>query len=308
MNHVPTLREVLDDLFRLLRDVAPERGDELDRELAALSPKIEIDEDELKDSFVATSQTHVIRVGLPCLKRQLAMAFAYVIVYRAMVAHAEKTGSHRFPLDGTPRVDQATRLLAWAMTERLRIENLGKHQPGTDEDWPKGLPFPHPESHPDSDERIALEIYYMALGVDLHHEFTHLRRGHSPGDAAIEQEIEADVEAAEWLLADVHEGDRYFDKRLLGVALSHLYDVFLKLEGFDSDKLHPPLVARLWNRIDQYARNRDHIVWAFVAAALSLHLEMSRRKGYDRNREFPTFRDQVDYLLNVYAPPKLEGL
>jgi Peptidase U49 len=196
------------------------------------------------------------------------------------------------------------------MSERLRIADLERHQPGPDDRWPDELPFPHPESPSESDERIAIELYYMALGVDLHHEFTHLKRGHSAehGIVAMEQEIEADIEAAEWLLADIRQDDPRFDKRLLGVAISHLYDVFLKLEGHDSDDLHPPLVARIWNRMDQHAPDPDHIVWAFVAAALSLHLELSGRKEYDRRRHFRTFREQVDYLLNVYAPPRLEGL
>src|SRR2546427_11052567 len=150
MEHIPTLEEVTQDLFRLLNDVAPERADELAWELNAVRPTLVIDEQETRHSFTANPERRLIRVGIPCLKRQQAMAFAYVIVYRAMVAHAERTGARQFPLDATARVDEATSLLAWAMGERLRIANLEPHQPGPDEDWPERLPFPHPESLADS--------------------------------------------------------------------------------------------------------------------------------------------------------------
>src|SRR5579863_2770309 len=115
MGHTPTLEEVTQDLFRLLRDVAPERADELAREMNTMRPTVVVDEREVRHSFAAIPEQRTIRVGLPCLKRQLAMAFAYVIVYRAMVAHAQRTGAKQFPLDATRGVDQATSLLAWAM-------------------------------------------------------------------------------------------------------------------------------------------------------------------------------------------------
>jgi hypothetical protein len=306
MEHDPTLEEVAQDLFRLLHAVAPERGDELARELAELHPNVVVDEREIRSSFTATPETRTIRVGLPCLKRQLAMAFAYVIVYRAAVAYAERTGARQFPLDVSEQVERAIGLLQWATDERLRIAKLEEYQPGPDADWPDFLPYPNPESPPETDERMAIELYYMALGVDLHHEFAHLRRGHAAveGPAAIEQEIEADVEAADWLLSEIPQDDPRFEKRLLGVALSHVYDVFLKLEGYDSDRLHPPLVARLWHRMEHHAPNADHLVWAFIAMVLALHLEIDGgHRVYDRHRAFRSFRDQVDYLLNVYAPP-----
>src|SRR4051812_23000799 len=74
MDHLPTLQEVTEDLFRLLHDVAPERANELARELDAVRPTVIIDDQEIRHSITANPEQRTIRVGIPCLKRQLAMA------------------------------------------------------------------------------------------------------------------------------------------------------------------------------------------------------------------------------------------
>jgi hypothetical protein len=89
--------------------------------------------------------------------------------------------------------------------------------------------------------------------------------------------------------------------RILGLALSQTYEVFLALEGYRNDPLHPPLVGRLRNALAPHMHDPDHAVWAFAATVLALHLELANRKQeYDRDREHPTFRDMAEYLMAVY--------
>jgi len=161
---------------------------------------------------------------------------------------------------------------------------------------------PDPTAPEDSDDRVAIELFCRAMGADLHHELTRIRRGHGgPGGDSIEQEREADAEAARWLIGDMGEHERPFEKRSLGLALSQIYEVFLKLEGHESDRAHPPLVGRLRDAIAGRATDPDQVVWAFVAAVLSLHLEWAnRRREYDRDVCHPTYRHMAEHLMGVY--------
>ena len=88
--------------------------------------------------------------------------------------------------------------------------------------------------------------------------------------------------------------------RMLGLAQSQTCEVFLTLEWFNDDPVHPPLVGRLRKAVVGWVKNPDHALRAFVATVLSLHLELANRKfAYDRDREHPTFRSMAEYLMRV---------
>lgn len=292
-----------EEMLGILHDVAPERATELDAILSEQSVRVTALDEQHESPFVAIPERAEIRAHIPAIKRQLAMAYAYVIAYRA-AEQASATGARRLFLADNARALFAVELLNWAMYERVmlaRARERGQSPP--DDRLPPHLDFPHPAAPEGSDDRIAVGMFYTAMAADLHHELAHLSKGHGTDDAflAVRQEEEADEEAARWLVGDRTEDDPQFMGRILGLALSQTYEVFLKLEGYTNDPVHPPLVGRLRNAIAGRVHNPDHAVWAFVATVLALHLELAnRRHEYDRDREHPTFRDMAEYLMAVY--------
>src|SRR5436305_680527 len=60
-------RLVLDDLFRILGAVAPERAADLSEILEAVNPQLSLEHEETRHPFRATPELNLIRVGLPCL-------------------------------------------------------------------------------------------------------------------------------------------------------------------------------------------------------------------------------------------------
>jgi hypothetical protein len=294
---------VIEEIQGVLRDVAPERAQELDTILRQLGVRVTAVNDQHESPFVAVPQRAEIRAHIPAIKRQLAMAYAYVVAYRA-AEQASRAGARRLYLSDSPRGRMATDLLNWAMYERVmiaRAKERGESMP--DDPLPPHLDFPDPRAPRGSDDWIASGMFFTAIAADLHHELAHLSKGHGTEDAAVavRQEEEADEEAARWLVGDRREDDPQFQGRILGLALSQTYEVFLTLEGYRNDPLHPPLVGRLRKALAGRVHDPDHAAWAFVATVLALHLELAnRRHEYDRDREHPTFRDMAEYLMAVY--------
>jgi hypothetical protein len=294
---------VVEKIQTVLREIAPERAQELDTILREGGVCVTAVNEQHESPFVAIPERAEIRAHIPVIKRQLAMAFAYAIAYRA-AEQASCTGARRLYLTDNPRAGMAVELLNWAMYERVmvaRAKERGESPP--DDCLPPHLDFPDPRAPKGSDDCIAISMFFTAMAADLHHELAHLSKGRGTGDVAlaVRQEEEADEEAARWLIGDRTDGHPQFMGRILGLALSQTYEVFLTLEGFRNDPVHPPLVARLRNAVAGRAHNPDHAAWAFVATVLALHLELANRKHeYDRDREHPTFRHMAEYLMSVY--------
>lgn len=298
---------VVEEIQGVLRDIAPERAHEIDAILHDRGIRVTAVNVQHESPLVAVLQREgtggEIRAHIPVFKRQLAMAYAYVIAYRA-AEQASATGARRLYLTDSPRGRMALELLRWAMFERVMVARAKERgDPAPDYPLPDDLDFPNPAAPDGSDDRIAIGMFYTAMGTDLHHELAHLIRGHGTGDEgeAVRQEREADEDAAGWLVGNRMEDDPQFMGRILGLALSQVYEVFLRLEGFRADRLHPPLVGRLRDALASRVPNPDHAAWAFIATVLSLHLELANRtQEYIRDREHPTFRHMAEYLMGVY--------
>jgi len=299
----PVLANLAEEMRGILFDVAPERAEELGGTLRELKVSIVPVDLQHESPFVVVPDLGEIRAHMPALKRQLVMAHAYVIAYRG--AQRDATGPLKVYLGGGRRESLARDMLGWAMLERHRVA-LAKGRAGVvpNETAPAHW-FPMPNPPKGSDDRIAVGMFYTALAADLHHELAHLAKRHSTSDPklAVQQEQEADEEAARWLVGDRTEDDPGFMGRMLGLVLSQTYEVFLTLEGFESDPVHPPLVRRLRSAVEPRVPNPNHAVWAFVAAILRLHLELCNRKyayNYDPNKGHRTFRDMAEYFMGVY--------
>lgn len=286
----------------VLFDVAPDRAVELEAALQEHQVRVVVVNRQHESPFAAIPGQGEIRAHMPALKRQLVMALAYVMTYRAAEQDAPPSG-RRVHLPDDVRGIAAREMLGWAMLERYRVAQA-KERGGVPPDEPVPLHwFPFPNAPRGSDDRIAIGMFYTAMAADLHHELAHLTKGHGTSDLAeaVRQEEDADEEAARWLVGNRTDDDPQFAGRILGLALSQMYEVFLTLEGFTNDPVHPPLVGRLRAALTGRVRDPDHAVWAFVSTALTLHLTLANRRfPFDPDRVHPTFRDMAEYLMSVY--------
>jgi hypothetical protein len=167
---------VVEEIQSVLRDVALERAHELDTILHQLGVHVTAVNDQHESPFVAIPQRAEIRAHIPAIKRQLAMAYAYVIAYRA-AEQASRTGARRLYLSDSPRGRMATDLLNWAMYERVMIARAKERgEPLPDDPLPPHLDFPDPRTPRGSDDWIAIGMFFTAMAADLHHELATWRR------------------------------------------------------------------------------------------------------------------------------------
>jgi Peptidase U49 len=297
--------DVVDDIRRILHDVAPERAEELQEIVTRRGISILVENRQHESPFTANPRENIIRAYFPALVRQTVMAFAYVRAFRAREREGD-ISARRFMPQGSPEMERAQDMLRWAMFDRYladRAKAYGREPaPQTPPDqWM----CPDPTTGEDSNDRIAIELFYMALGADLHHELAHVRMNHGSPELRNEQlrqqEAEADAESLRWLVGGIPQDAPEYPKRAMGLALAQLYEIFMRLEGSREDDSHPPMSRRLGDTIRICVQEDDHLVWAFVSASLILHLETANRpQHYDRDRVFPTFRGLAEYLMHVF--------
>jgi hypothetical protein len=162
-------------------------------------------------------------------------------------------------------VKNAMRLLKWIYESWLNNENTP---------WPDDLPKPIENPRKGIMENVADELCLCSIAYLIHHELAHIRLHHS-GGSNIDIEKEADAEATDWLLNhSLDEWDYKFIKRALGIAVA--FEV-LTARGIYTRKFggitHPYSYDRLFQNLDKYINDPQHIVWALIASTLKLHLD-----------------------------------
>jgi hypothetical protein len=297
--------DVVEDIRQVLLKVAPERADELRKILEERGVTVLAEMAQHESPFLANAGDNRITAMIPALVRHQVMAFAYIIHYKSKDRQGA-ISARQFMPDGSSKSESAREMLAWAMLDRSRVDAAKARS----EDPPAQIPpeqwmCPDPTAAEDTDDRIAIELFYMALGSDLHHELTHIKLDHGAAKLTDEErqseEVEADAEAARWIVGDVAQASPEFEKRILGLAMSQLYEIFMRLEGSQADDMHPSLTNRLADAIGNRVDDNDHIVWAFLASSLTLHLESATRpQEYERDKVFPSFRSLAEYLMTVF--------
>ena len=206
-------------------------------------------------------------------------------------------------LEGHPALEPASQLLSWATSVDWRISAEGKRRTDPLPPWPSGLPRPIQDPPYSSNEDVADKLFLSAVGYILHHELAHLRLRHSPqrGADSIQQENEADLAAATWLLDGLDEYDNRFIQRALGTAVALLslaaLNVYVPHAG---DPSHPAGYDRLTRVLTQFIEDDNHPVWADVGLALETHLH-ARGLDYDPDRKTVSKRDAVQYYADVIS-------
>lgn len=188
---------------------------------------------------------------------------AYVTLYDKVI-EPWVAGAGEINLHDDPELSAAMRLLDW-----------GLHTWGQESNrcWPAGLRSPMIDPPPQSPENVADELALTGAAFALHHELAHHRQEHWSADQSIEEEQDADREAAAWILAKVDPKSREFQKRVLGIAayLISFVAFGIRRKHFGGES-HPRHYNRLIQVLEPYAPPK-HRVWQFIALAVKLHLD-----------------------------------
>lgn len=300
---LPSLHSIESSLVDMLFKLAGDRADGLKRAMDAKHVRFVAVDQQHESPLIAIPELSEIHIHLPVLKRQLVMAYAYVLGHKAsqvVLAQGADGLKLQVPLEGMVAVE----LLRWAMTERVRVAAANeKRREMPNENLPALFSLLSPE---DQSGRTAINLFHIALASDLHHELAHLILEHTVdrGENARTQEVEADQAAALWILGGYKQEDEQFKGRILGLVLSQLYEVFLVREGFRSDNLHPPSVDRLRMAVTPHVSDPNHAAWGFIFSALNLHLELANKR-HDDNRSIrrQTLRDYAEHLMRFFESP-----
>ena len=294
-------------LVRLMKAVAPEKGAELERQVSELRITFEIDENQDRIHFSADNIHRKIIVGMRCLGRLWANAFAYFCIYTDVADMKVRAITAReLDLRSSERLRKAGDLLNWATNADVKIKLSQRLGIDTgDLGLPPDLPVPFSEAEFASDKHVADELSLMALGFILHHEREHIELGHtsSEGFVSIEQEKAADMRAAAWLLDSPGIGDDALLKRQLGIAVGLGWlaslNVYIVQPG---NATHPPGYDRVFQVLEQYVEDDNSPAWAFTMTLLSLHLQNQQEPiPLEYDREFTSFRDAANYYIDVIS-------
>lgn len=203
-----------------------------------------------------------IRISTGLLEHLWASSLATWLFYTRHLAGLRIDKPTVFNFAEDPVVNEAMKLLSWSVRP-----NSGA--------WPEGAPRPsYPPKH-DSDDHAATELMLCAVAWIFHHELAHYRLTHPPtrpGPDSIENEREADREAARWVLdgADgaVHE------KRLLGVAIGLAALVGVNIRGTGAaSETHPRAFDRLIDTLSSHAASPHHPAWALASVVMKIYVD-----------------------------------
>ncbi len=285
------LRDMIDLIPASMVNIAPERKDELVAAMQGASLVIEAEPKWVAHYEPSTKEIHLsVRV----LELFWCAAYAYVVLFDEKYATRDPMDRTQTDLTKPESVANAMKLLRWAF-----------------QDWVdgNGTPIPKeliPQRLPrllGSHASVADELCLCAVGFILHHELAHHRFQHTPGEAAaiLEQEKQADQEAAAWILDGVDPQSLFFTKRMAGASVATLAmtarGIHTKRHGGGA---HPRHFDRLFNFLDRYAADQpNHSAWIFATVALKLHLDNSNVST--PTTEFDSFRDCMSSYIDAIA-------
>ena len=267
-----------------LLTVAPEKGDDLKKQLCDLAVRLVIDQDvERLFRAVVRDGRRNICCSIFGAEALWASAYAYWVVYSKLKT-ARGTELLFSEHDDTKILPE---LLDFAFSDRLGRRDTRP--------WPSHLPGPvgHMDGEVETDVNAATELWLCALAWILHHELAHLRLGHvAKREQELSDEIEADEGATDWLLGGVTD-QAVLLKRSLGIATATVWisGLVLQREHRSSmrNRTHPHASERILRALSHSALAEVNQAQEFAFVALKVHLDHWRVSvppvAYDDGRD-----------------------
>lgn len=263
------IRRLDSDLINSVATIAPEKIDDLEDFRIQHDPCAMFTDDE-KFSFRVNTESKEIKLPTVALEYLWCACYAFYVLYQEYNT-AHKKNAIQFDANGTERSREAMSLYMWG------IEQLGENP---SEEWPPHLPAPIANvTDPNSDIRVANELYLCSASWIIHHEFAHIYCGHKNDPVNDEEsraeEREADESATRWILEGVSD-EAILKKRGLGVVIAALVmttqDI---LAGEFKETTHPISFQRLYDILENYFEEPDHLVYAFTVVICHINMTVA---------------------------------
>ncbi len=284
--------------------VVPEKARQLSALLADLAVTFHIDKDADTIEFRSFSKEKVIVVGTKCLAQLWVHAFAYLTIFTDVVALKVRDPEATLGLRSSDRLRAAAVLLKWAVKADVQVALTNRNGASSAMlSFPSELEAVFSQEQFVEQKRFADNRAFAALAFILHHELAHICLGHTTeqGLLSLEQEKAADRMAAEWLLDSPGLSPRALLDRQLGITIALGWLASLTVYVGHSSITHPPAWDRLYQFLEQYIEDNHNIVWAFAAEMVGVHLWNQRRPEVDPEREFGSFKEEVNYYIDVLS-------
>jgi hypothetical protein len=289
----------------LMKEITPEKADSLQRAIDKHGIRFCVDQTEERIFFTSDPDTGLITVGLIGSTRLMAHAFAYTSAHAAQLVKmaCEETG-RPLPGDYQERMDCASKLLTWAVTEDVRHSLRSFERSLVPRFLPENLVGLVEGCLPNEFQDLAGQLFANALVWVLYHEVAHIQMGHSAceGLESLEQEKQADRMAAEWMLDSENLTPQVSWKRQVGVATALMWlTARIVYIGPGTMRTHPAAHDRLYQVLDHILQPEHRDVWFFVATMLRLHVLNNKRLVIDKQRLGDDFKENANYLIDILS-------
>lgn len=284
---------VLDqDIINSLVRISPENKDELEQFRIKFEPKATFTSDS-GFRFRVNTKTKNIIIPTVALEYLWCSSYTFYLIYIKYTQRQEKGNFDMFHLQSDPELALALEMYKWSSDSLADKKS----------NWKDNFPSPSNTSSKDkeSHESIATELFLCAIAWILHHEIAHIYHEHPNEEThkkgSINQEREADSSATKWILGSITD-ENLIQKRGLGVIIAILaitsQDI---LSGKFNNTTHPKSYERLFDAIDPYFKDENHIVYAFSTIILHTHMVISNT-DIELNKSNPSWKDDfTDCLL-----------
>lgn len=243
--------------------VAPER----EQDLVAGAPTFSLALSDDKGFHIRVNMsTHEATLPIATLEYIWTCAHLLWVLYQEYI-EAQQKGESQIDVSTRPSICTALDAFNWARNNQA-ISGVQR--------WPEGLPMP---ARGDCVDAIAVanELFLVAVAWIIHHEIAHVRERHPMlhKSYAIQQEIEADQIATDWVLGECHNPEQR-KKRQLGMVTAlmamQLLDEPPGANTYISS--HPPTVERLYACLERAKVDDNGVPRAF--AAVAMHFQMAQ--------------------------------
>lgn len=278
-------------LHNAIVNIAPERINQFEKEHKKFI--LEYVDSSIWNCSVDSASNH-IKISRMVVELIWCVSYANMTLYMKLIQGRSFDEGERIDLNKDADVSAGMQLMQWAFNNLLF--------PSKATTWPRNLPKPEAKHALESWENVAKEICLCSMAYIIHHELAHIRLRHQPGFQGTEQEMEADCEAAEWIVGKIGEEDISFTKRILGISVALLVltikDIYT---GNFGGTTHPRSFDRLYNVLSKFVSQPNHAIYPITSVALTLHLQHRgvnvTQKEYDRFEE--CLNDYIEKLSTI---------
>jgi len=282
------IKYVMMHIHNAIINIAPENKEKFDKVYPDFILKYL---DDYK--FIANVDTvkKYIKLSRRVVEILWAVSYGYTMYYTKIVQDKKILHTTIIDLHADSDVKQAMKLLKWIYESWLNDDN---------DNWPDELPKPIKNPQKGSMENVADELCLCAISYIIHHELSHIKLKH-PNEENIENEKEVDIEATDWILNhSLDQWDYKFIKRAMGIAIGFEVQTARGIYTGDYGGIsHPYSYDRLYQNLNRYIDDPQHITWAFICSTLKLHLDNKKIQTPDQT--YDSFQDCVNSYIDLLS-------